>query len=64
MATHQLLRRFWQRHRPQCFLNAAAIERCLRCACARQAAAAIGKQQNGIAVALPETAQKLVSSRR
>ena len=51
-------------HRPQCFLHAAAIERCLRGACARQPAVPIGKQQDGIAVALPETAQELVRGRR
>ena len=45
-------------------LNAAAIERCLGCPCACQAAVAIGKQQHGIAVALPETAQESVGGRR
>jgi hypothetical protein len=49
-------------HRPQRFLNTAAIERCPGGARAWQSAVPIGKQQNGIAVALPETAQELVSS--
>ena len=51
-------------HCPQCFLNTAAIEWCPGGARARQAAVPIGKQQNGIAVALPETAQELVGGRR